>query len=506
MSVLLGLDIGTSTVKALAYDPETGFVSHVASRPTPVSHPVPEYSEHCPQSLWETVTQVLREVSSRTGERPIAGLAISSFAEAGLPIDADGNPLYPIIAWYDRRSEPQAVWWDERLSADELHAITGQNAKPNLGVNKYMWLRENRPDVIKRMARWVSTPDYILWKLCGEYATDFSMASRTMLFDQRYRGWSVAILEHVGLTTTQLPELHCGGTVVGGVSRLAAEHTGIPAGTLCVLGGHDHLCAMVASGAYRLGTVIDSCGTAQALIVIIPTFSSNAEIVAGGYSCYAHVIPNQYVFKGGLHAAGGAIEWWARHLTGQETPDELIYARLSVAAEMGMGMRAGPLWLPHLLGSGTPEGDRHSRGALIGVRAEHDQGDLFRAMLEGLAFWQRHNLDRMAQLTGQATDEVRLLGGTTRLQAFVQSKATILNLPLTISNVPEAAATGAALLAGVGTGLFADLKTAVDSLGYQNRIVFPNEAQVTWYEQLYQDAYLPLYDSLRDIHHTLSRF
>jgi len=503
MTLLLGLDIGTTSIKAELYDAELGQVVSMASRPTPVEHPAPGWSEHDPKVLWQTVASCLREVAT---ERPIAGLGVSSFAEAGLPLDTAGLPLYPIIAWYDRRPEPQAAWWEAQLPASALHAITGQRVSPSFGVNKWLWIRDNEPDVAARMAKWLSVPDYVLWRLTGEQATDYTIASRTLLFDQRALGWSNEMLGFAGLDVRQLPQVLPGGTPVGTVTPRAAAVTGLTVGTPCVLGGHDHLCAALAAGAYHPGVVIDSCGTAQALLVFTPHFHTSSLIAACGYACYAHVVPGQYALKGGLKAAGGAIEWLVRQWADPDiAPSELPYAELEAAAKVGVGRRAGPLWLPHLIGSGTPEGDRHSRGALVGVQIEHDRADIFRGLLESLALWLRHNLAEMEALTGQPARQVMLLGGTTRLRLLAQMKADALNLPMTIPNVPEAAATGAALLAGLGAGIFATPAAAVDSLCYGYEVVAPDPARVGWYTQLYEQAYRPLYEALRDIHHAMEK-
>jgi xylulokinase len=503
MSLLLGLDVGTTSVKAGLYDAELGQVVRLASRPTPVEQPIPGRSEHDPQALWQAAVSCIREVA--VGQ-PVAGLGVSSFAEAGLPFDSAGHPLYPIIAWYDRRTEPQAIWWETRLPPEEMHAITGQRASPSFGVNKWLWIRENEPGAAARMVKWLSVPDYILWRLTGEQATDYTMASRTLLFDQRRLNWSDEMLGLAGLGVCQLPRALPSGTPIGTVARQVAAETGLSTGTVCVLGGHDHLCAALAAGAHHPGVVIDSSGTAQALLALVPGFHTGPRLAQGGYACYAHVVPGQYVLKGGLKAAGGAVEWWVRQLTGPDAvPRDEFYAALEEAAEAGIGRRAGPVWLPHLIGSGTPEGDRHSRGALVGVQIEHDRGDLFRGMLESLAFWVRHNLVVMAALTGQPVEQVALLGGTTRLRLLTQIKADVLALPVTVPNVPEAAATGAALLAGVGTGVFRTLADAVDSLRYRAEVLTPDPARVAWYDQVYEQVFEPLYKALRGIHHAMGR-
>jgi xylulokinase len=504
MTALLGLDIGTTTIKSVLYETDRGRVTAVVSRPTPVDHPRPDWSEHDPQRLWETIAGCLREAATAA---PIHALGVSSFAEAGLPLDPSGNPLHPIIAWYDRRCEPQVAWWESRISAAELHAITGQRVSTSLGVNKFLWIKQTQPDLIRRMTSWLSVPDYLLWRLTGEKVTDYSIASRTMLFDQRNHNWSPRMLELAGLRPEQLPRTAPGGTVVGYVSEHAARETGLPAGIPCVLGGHDHLCAALACGGDRPGSVIDSNGTAEAVLMVLDAYQSSQELAEMGFAVYAHVLPGRYVLKAGLKASGGAIDWLVELISdpkGPTNPD--VYAKLEQEASAGIGKRIGPLWLPHFMGSGTPEGDRYSRAALIGLQIEHTRGDVFRGLVESLAFWLRQNLEVVHSFTGQAVQQVVLVGGVTRLEILDQIKADVLNLPVRVSQTPEASAVGAALLAGLGAGVFQSPGEAIGSLDYPDRMILPNMERVSWYKQMYERDYQPLYPALKDIHHRLVGF
>jgi xylulokinase len=504
--MLLGLDLGTTTIKAILYDPAAGKSAGPWCRPTPTTHPGPGLSEHDPEALWQAVAGCLRDAAATVPPGAVEGLAIASFAEAGLPLDASGHPLYPIIAWYDRRTEAQAAWWETQLSDTDLHAITGQPVSPSFGVNKWLWLAAHHPDVTAQAATWLSASDYILYRLTGEYTTDYTQASRTLLLDQRTLDWSSEMLARAGLSPRQLPRPRPAGTLAGMLTPAAAKATGLPAGLPCGLGGHDHLCATLAVGGNRPGAVVDSSGTAQAVVMTLPGFRTGPAIAAGGFSCYAHVAPGCYAFKGGLKAAGGAVEWLARQLSGPDATNTAIpYAELEAAAAKGVGIRRGPLWLPHLLGSGTPQGDRHSLAALVGARLEHDRGDLFRGLLESLACWLRHNVETVAELTDQPAGQIIVLGGATRLPLLTQLKADLLGVPVIVPELPEAAATGAALLAGVAAGVFRDAGEAVASLRYGQTVVEPDSSRVAWYNGLYREAYLPLYAALRQVNHLLDR-
>ena len=493
MSLLIGLDLGTTTIKAVLLDADTGRIEHISARPTPTSHPRPDWSEHDPEALWQAAADCLAEIAAQTGGRKPTALAISSLAEAGVPLDADGQALYPIIAWYDRRSEPQAAWVEERAPVADLYAITGQRASTSFSVTKILWLRDHVPQAYARMAHWLPVSAYVLYRLCNVLATDYTIAARTLLFDQRALRWSDRLLDTFGIDSAILPTPWPGSTRVGELSSQAAPLTGLPAGLACCLGGHDHLCAAVASGAVLPGAVADSTGSAQALVFLLPRFLPDQALAEGGFACYAYLLPALFALKGGLKAAGSAIDWLARLLDGPN-PD---YAALEREAWAGIGQQAGPLWMPHLIGSGSPQADRISRAALVGARFEHTRGDLFRAMLEALACWTRHNLEVMNAHTGLSYSAVTLTGGATRLRLLSQLKADLLNCAVTIPEIPEAAASGAALLAGLGAGVYASAEIACASLNYPRSRFEPHPARAVWYEHIYREAYLPLYETLK---------
>lgn len=500
MPLLLGLDIGTTSIKAVVYDCQKGRILRTAARPTPLHHPREGWSEHDPEALWQAAAAVIRE--SVQGA-PITGLAISSMAEAGVLVDQKGQAISPIIAWFDRRTEPQAAWVEQVVPMADLYRITGQRASPSFGVVKLLWLRENMPEVFKQAARWLPVPSYLLYRLTNQFAVDYTIAARTLVFDQHTLDWSAALLEAFNLPPSLFPPVYPGSSVVGSVSARAAEETGLQPTTLCALGGHDHLCATFAGGAQTSGAVTDSTGSANALLMLLPRFLPDPALGERGYASYAYLLKQLYVLKGGLKAAGNAVDWLVRQLSPGTSPTR--YADLEALAGEGVGRRAGPLWLPHWIGSGTPEGDRFSRAALVGVQFEHNQGNLYRALLEGLAFWTRHNLEEMQALTGVRVDSLTLIGGVTRIRLLSQLKATVLNHPVSIPQIPESAATGAALLAGLGAGVFANPAEAAASPQYGRVQIDPQINQVNWYNSLYHQVYQPLYATLKPISETLEQ-
>ncbi len=304
------------------------------------------------------------------------------------------------------------------------------------------------------------------------------------------------------MTASLFPPASPGGTPIGTLTTQAAAETGLSGSIVCALGGHDHLCAALAAGAHAAGSLVDSTGSANALLLLAPRFLPNPAAAWQGYANYAYVLKDRYVLKGGLKAAGSAIEWLMR-LSAQE--NDAAYREMEAAASEGVARHAGPLWLPHLIGSGTPEGDRFSRAALIGVQFEHNRGDVFRGLLESLALWTRHNVEEMQQLTNQDITSLALMGGVTRLQLLSQLKADALNYPVLVPQIPEAAATGAALLAGLGAGIFKGPSDALSSLRYDCRQIDPLPQHAAWYDTLYHQVYRPLYAALKPVNEALQK-
>lgn len=496
MPYLLGLDAGTTSIKAWLYDAASGRPVAGASHPTPGARPRPGWAEHDPEALWLAAAASIRSaLAAASPNEPVAALAVASMAEAGLPLDIHGRPLYPIIAYYDQRTDQYAGWWRERLGAEAIHAISGQVVRPPFGVMKLLWLRDQRPDLFARMRRWLSVGDYLIWRLAGVYATDRTLASRTMLFDQRALAWSPELIELAGIPRDILPDVHPSGAIVGAVHQDAAAQTGLAAGTPVATGGHDHLCGAFAAGVVAPGDTLASLGTAAALLAADSTFHGGGAVFAQGLSCYCHVADGAYVVQGGLGAAGAALAWLARFLRGANEPGD--YAALEQAAIASPPGARGLVWLPHLRGSGTPERDSDSRAALIGLRDEHTPGDTWRAMIESLAYWSRSNLAAIEAATGRPAQRLTLIGGVARNALLPQIFADVIGRPVALLDIAEASARGAALLSAQAIGA---------SIGPPPRPpheVAPDLARAARYDRIYQEIYTPLYTALRPMNQAL---
>ena len=503
MAFLLGLDIGTTNTKAVVYNTALGKIVEIITQPTPIKYPKLGWREHDPEELWNTVKKCISHCAKNYA---ISGLSISSMAEAGLPLGSNGEPLYPIIAWHDQRCMQEVGWLENQIDMSEMHKITGQRINPSFSANKILWLKNNNPDIFNGIWKWLSVPDYVFYKLTGEIVTDYSIASRTLLFDQQSLSWSEKILDNITLNKKNLPETLSGGSFIGVVKGKVASSIGLKPDTKCVLGGHDHLCATIAAGNVNVGDVCDSSGSSEAVLTVVNQFHTSSYMAQHGYACYAHVIGGYYVIKAGMKSSGSAIDWLIRNILFEtKYDDEFVNQKLHLA-EKSIGQRIGPLWLPHWLGGGSPDSDRFSRAALIGIRLEHQPEDILRGMFESLAFWLKQNICELEKMTGINMSAPVLLGGTTKYELLSRIKANVLGVPVHVPKLEETAALGAALIAGIGSGEFNDIDEAIASVKCEFVNYEPETELNNFYDNIYESIYCDLYRSLEYINQKISMF
>lgn len=495
--MLLGVDVGTSNLKVVAYAPAQGTTQAVARRPTRTHRPRPGWAEFAADELWAETTAAIREVVGTIGAEAIDGIAIGSMGESGVILDEHLQPLGPMIAWYDRRTHEQLAWWRSVVDPWAVYQITGLIMDAKFSVNQLLWMRQHQTQRFALARHWLCVPDFLVWKLCGEQITDYSIASRTMLFDQRQLGWSTELLERADLPRSLLPPVVPSGKRVGGVTPEAALQTGLRPKTNVVSGGHDHLVGALGAGVVRPGSVLDSTGTAAALLQLTDGFAPHRALFEAGLEMYAFVTPQAYALLGSINLVGGAVEWLVRLLWGELPNAHALAFEAARAAPVGS---AGSMWLPHFLGSGTPHQDGASRAALVGLRPEHDRGHLLRSLLEGLAYWLRQNLEVAVQHAGLSREgEIVAIGGATRSRFWTQLKADVCGRVLCVPTIEESVALGAALLAGIGAGVFSNVEQAIASVRAERERFVPDPAANRVYDQWYSQVYSRLYPALHEV-------
>ena len=505
MTLLLGLDVGTTGIKAVVYRTD-GIAVSSAALPTPTHIPQPGWAFFRPEELWQgVITVIQRALAELSDPAEIASVAVAAVGESGVLIDASGKAISDSIAWYDNRTRPQAAWLAQHIGKDELFARSGLSLQPIFSLNKLLWHREHQPDIWRRSVRWLMLADYIAFLLSGEIATDFSLASRTLLLNLREKCWDTQTLAQTGIDPDLLAPLVPGGTALGRVTALAATATGLPRTAMVASGGHDHVCGALAAGVSRPGQMLNSLGTAEALF--FPTTQPLTDPQAGrqGYAQGAHVVGGGYYVFGGQYTSGASIEW-IRDLLGAKG-DPLAYDALVAGAECVPAGSLGVMFLPHLRLANAPYDDPRSRGALIGLTTDAGRDVVTRAIFEGIAMETRNAFEPLMRYPQVTTPEsIVAIGGSARNALLMRIKASVMNLTHQILDAEEATALGAAMLGGLGAGIYTGVDDAVGHMRYGQRTVEPDANDVPVYESMFRAVYRQLYPAIAPLSQTISDF
>jgi xylulokinase len=480
---VIGLDLGTSFLKAVALDMD-GRLCGFAARPTPLHRRPGGRAEHPLNVLEARTIELLRELATGLHHRPLA-IATTSMGETGALVAHSGRTLPPLISWLDTRAEPETRILAQALGAERLYEITGHRLDSFWGIPRLMWLQRHRPDAVDRAVAWLAPADLATYWLSGAVATSPSLASRTMALDQATRTWSEEILQAAGLSAAVLPPVVPSGTPIGALSPSAARRTGLPLGLPVVVGGHDRLCGALAARAGQRDVAVDSAGTAETLVVLSDRRPTAAEAMRHGFNCYADVVPAEFAYSARIGLAGALIEWVRSELFGsQETADELIDR---VPAPITFG---GVLCYPSFGRPITPSTERTARpGALLGLTIEHTRLDILRAALESACFSLRANVEGIEAQLGRPLGPVRVEGRVAAVGKLMQLRADVLGRAIESTDIGHATAVGAALLARVGCGAASDVASAGVILNPQIRRWEPDPARAAVYGEIYARGY-----------------
>jgi len=499
--LLLGIDAGTSRVRALVFTANGKALSEGGHAP-PTRCPKPRWAEQDAEDIWQACANAIRDaVAPIERKERIRGLAISSVGEAFVPLDAGGSPTFPAIAWYDHRPTGELDRLFEKIDRDSLFAITGLGADPTFSLLKLLWLKANAPDALRRTHRILNLTHYLAWRLTGVQTADLSQASRSLAIDLHRQVWADDLIRETGIDPSLFAELRPLGTALGSVKQDVAAALGLPSDCMVGVGGHDHILGALAAKALEPGIMLNSLGTAEAVTLALHAPCRDPELGRRGFnqgvvSVDGRTIP--YVF-GGFQAAGASIEWF-RSLFG----NAFDHAALIREAETTPPGALGAIFLPDLRGRLLPIPDPRSRGAWLGLTADHDRAALYRAVLEGLALEARQSIDGLEGIDGMPEiDAIRAIGGNTQNPLLMRIKASVYRQPIRATAMPEATALGAALLGGIAAGLWPTLEAAVRGLSVTYDRIDPVDAWTDLYERVYQDVYRKAYAALRPLNHTL---
>lgn len=495
---LLGLDIGTTGCKAVIFG-ETGSILASASREYSVSIPYPGWAEQDAEAVWRLAQDALRQVVAAAGPQDIAALGLSVQGEAVMPVDPTGRALRPAILGMDGRTGEQNAWLLERFGARHLFERTGMPVHTINTLPKLLWLKQQEPELWARADRFVLYEDFLIQKMTGQAVISRCLASRTQLYDIPHDRWSPEILQALELEPERLASVQPSGVAVGPMRSELAEGLGLAGRPLVVTGGHDQACGALGVGLTRPGLAMVSTGTAEVVEVALGLPVLNQTLYQGNISVYAHVLPGLYLSMT-LNHSGGLLLRWFRDTFCDEERRQAAAAGGDAYDLILRDAQAEPsslLLLPHFSGSGTPWFDTTSKGAILGLTFATDKTEVAKAILEGLTYELRVNLDLLRE--GEVhIDELRAIGGGARSALWVQLKADITGIPVAVPRITDAACWGAALLAGFGAGIFADAAQAAEEMVHLEHRFEPDPARAAQYAERY-GLYREMYPAVRDI-------
>ncbi|MFO1107192.1 MAG: FGGY family carbohydrate kinase [Amaricoccus sp.] len=453
--LLLGVDVGTTNLKVAAVEPG-GRVIAVARRSMVVHRPAPGAAEFDLDAVDRDLVAALAEVAAAVDAGRIAALGVVSIGESYVGLDAGGRRVTPCPTWYDRRTVrgrdrlglSTAAWYDRTgMVDDDIYT-----------VHRLAWLHDTDAALARGVRLWLNVADYVTLRLSGAAVAGPSLAARSGLADRATGDWSEATLAAAGIRRDRLPRLAPAATVAGGLRAEVAARTGLPAGIPVVNAGHDHPAAGVAVGLAAPGNAIDSTGTSESLKTVLAAPLDFARS-GGRFDCYPHALPGLWLLSAHVPSSGGLIDWLTRLVAGAGRPAaDALMAEAAASLPGAGGVRVEP----YLEGTGQPWNARDRRGSIAGLAATTTRGDLMRATLEALAAWLDLNVAAFEGLAGRRFGELILVGGGSRAALSTTIKAAMLDRPIRLPAVAEAAAAGAALVAGLGAGIFA---TPVEAAG-----------------------------------------
>ena len=499
---LIGLDIGTTGCRAAIFD-ETGTLLTRAGREYAVDIPQPTWAEQDAEKVWRLAQEALREAIATAAIRTITAIGLSVQGEAVMPVDEEGQALRPAILGMDTRTDGQNAWLKERFGAKPLFERTGMPIHTVNTLPKLLWLKQYEPDLWARARRFLLYEDFLIQKMTGRAAISRCLASRTQLYDIPDDRWSSEILEALELDPERLATVKPSGVAVGPMRSGLVESLGLTRAPLVVTGGHDQACGALGVGLTRSGLAMDSTGTAEVVEVALDRPALNETLYQGDISVYAHTVPGLYLAMTLNHSGGLVLRWFRDTLCQEEMRKAQASGRdaYDLLLQDASSEPTPLLLLPDFAGSGTPRFDTASKGAILGLTFATKKADLAKAILEGLTFELRLNLDLLRD-GGVSIDELRAIGGGARSELWLQLKADITGLPVVAPRITEAASWGAAMLAGVGAGQFASAAEAAEETVHLDRRFEPAPKRVERYEERFA-LYRELYPTLKGIHHRM---
>lgn len=496
-SLLLGIDVSTTGVKALLID-EGGKVIDSATSPLTLFTPYPLWSEQSPQDWWTGAVNSIRQVLAKAGVKgsDVQAVGLTGQMHGLVLLDAKNQILRPAILWNDQRTGEECDEITRKVGFERLVQITGNRALTGFTAPKILWVRNHEPQIFAQIEHILLPKDYVRFCLSGDYAVDKADASGMLLLDHKRRDWSKELLDILDIPLSWLPKTYEGTEITGVISEKAAEQTGLSAGTPVIAGGGDQAAQAVGVGAVSPGIVALTLGTSG---VIFTTIDGPHIEQQGRMHAFCHSVPGAWHFMGVMLSAAGSLQWYHDTQAADISFDELI----APCKDIPQGAE-GLFFLPYLTGERTPYPDPFARAGFVGLTIRHNRAHMTRAVLEGVAFGMRDIMELIRHTGSVQIQRVLFSGGGAKSPLWHQILSDVLNTELFTVNTTEGAAFGAALLAGTGVGIWQNIQEACHATIKITSHIAPDAGVVERYNSAYQ-VYRELYPTLKPIFNKIAQ-
>ncbi len=495
---LLGIDIGTSTCKVSVFD-RRGTVLSTASGEYEIYCPRAGWAEQDPEEWWKTVCSTLKYIFSKSPVKPeeIAGIGIDGQSWSAVAVDENGSALANTPIWLDTRASQICRELNNKIGAERIFELCGNSLQPSYTTAKIIWYQRYRPEIYKNIYKILQSNSYIACKLTGEMTQDASQGYGVHCYDMHTGTWNKDMCAELGIPWDFLPDIHPCHEVIGAVTKKAAKESCLAEGTPVVAGGLDAACGTLGAGVIHSGETQEQGGQAGGMSVCTDSYKADSRLIL---SC--HVVPGKWLLQGGTTGGGGVMRWLEREFADYERKEERKAGRSSLEIFNELAEKINPgsdglVFLPYMSGERSPIWNPAAKGVYYGIDFGKGKGHFIRAAMEGVAFSLKHNLN-VAEEAGVNVSVLRAMGGSANSLLWTQIKADVTGKPIIVPATDTATTLGAAILAGIGVGMYQDFEEAVKLTVENKRYHVPNEAHQYIYGRNYR-IYRNLYEKLKDI-------
>ncbi|WP_101911314.1 xylulokinase [Marasmitruncus massiliensis] len=495
--VLLGIDIGTSACKAAAFTTD-GKVLAQATENYKVYYPQPGWAEQDPEEWWRAVCRAIRAVLEKgVCARDVQGVGVDGQSWSAIAVDREGNVLCRTPIWFDTRAVPQCEQMKVLCGCEKLFSVSGNPLQPMYTMPKVLWYKQNRPEVYTKADQILQSNSFIAYRLTGVCSQEHSQGYGWSCYDVAAKTWDAELCAELGVRPELLPLLVQSHNVIGGITVRAARETGLAVGTPVVAGGLDAACGTLGAGVTGPGQTQEQGGQAGGMSICIGAPRAEKRLILS-----PHVVPQMWLLQGGTVGGGGAVNWFlqefgaAEHMVAEQSGTNPFQEMDRGAADIPAGSE-GLVFLPYLAGERSPLWNAKAKGVFYGIDFSKTRAHFARAVMEGVACSLRHNLE-VAEAAGAHTKTLRAMGGAANSSLWMQIKADITGKRIEVPSSDTATALGAAILAGVGTNIYADFDEAVRRTVHIRCAYEPCETNLAVYSSTYQ-IYRELYENLKSL-------